>query len=54
MEKGRWRIRICLLVVVIAAVLVGAFYYWQEVRMPDASEGILITAVKGTQGVKLK
>lgn len=52
MEKGRRCIRICLLVVVIAAVLVGAFYYWQEVRMPDTSEGILITRVKEIQGAE--
>lgn len=47
MEKARWRIRICLLVVVLAAILVGAVYYWQEVRMPGSSEGILITVTKG-------
>lgn len=48
MERAKWRIRICLLVVVLVAVLVGVFYYWQEIRMPETSEGVLITVVRDT------
>lgn len=43
MEKARWRIRICLLIVVLAAVLVGTVYYWQNIRSSEISEGVLIT-----------
>lgn len=45
MAKARWRIRICLLVVVAIAVGVGAVYYWQDRKIPETSEGVLITVV---------
>lgn len=50
MEKARWRIRICLLIVVAAAVCVGGVYYWQNIRTPKASEGVLITVVSELLG----
>lgn len=50
MEKARWRIRICLLIVVAAAVCVGAVYYWQNIRTSEVSEGVLITVMSGLPG----
>lgn len=43
MEKARWRIRFCLLIVVLAAVITGFIYYWQNIRASEITEGVLIT-----------
>lgn len=45
MERARWCIRICLLIVVAIAVGVGVVYYWQERTIPETTEGVLITVV---------
>ena len=43
MEKGRRKIRICLLGMVLAAMVVGAlYYYYNENGRPQSSEGTLV------------
>lgn len=43
MEKAKWRIRLCLILVVLVAVVVGVIYYWQNLRPVEISEGVLIS-----------
>lgn len=46
MEKAKRRVRICLLVVVMTAVIMGILYYFNELQGEAISgEGTLITAV---------
>ena len=42
MEKGRKRVWLCLLVIVLAAVAKGAVYYYGNKEMEKDSEGVLI------------
>lgn len=42
MEKGRKRVWLCLLVIVLAAVATGAVYYYGNKEMEKDSEGVLI------------
>ena len=43
MEQARKRIRVCLICVVMAAVIVGFIYYFNDVReQSDMSEGTLV------------
>lgn len=43
MEQARKRIRVCLICVVMAAVIVGFIYYFNDVREEsDMSEGTLV------------
>ncbi|MEZ3486617.1 MAG: hypothetical protein K1W22_08510 [Lachnospiraceae bacterium] len=43
MERARRRIRVCLICVVMAAVIVGFIYYFNDVRdHGDMSEGTLV------------
>jgi flagellar basal body-associated protein FliL len=53
MEDGKKKIWICLLVIVLAAVVAGVFYYLSAPDAPD-SEGFLIRApysICGPEGV---
>lgn len=46
MEKGKKRIRICLVCVVLTAVLIGLFYYYYQLQgESDNSQGTLITHI---------
>lgn len=46
MEKGRKRIRICLLVVILVAIIVGGIYYYSLSGTDVASEGTLIRRIE--------
>lgn len=47
MENGRRKIRICLLGIVLAAVVIGIFYYYfSGSNQPQTSEGTLIQGPK--------
>lgn len=47
MEDGRKKLRICLTCVVVAAIVIGIFYYYYGTSGSETvSEGALITATK--------
>ncbi len=47
MERARRRVNLCVFWVVLAAILIGLFYYYGESQAEiDASEGTLISAVE--------
>lgn len=47
MEKARKRLRVCLICIVLAAIVVGMFYYYSDVKGNNRiSEGTLITSIK--------
>lgn len=47
MEDGRRKIRICLLSIVVAAIVIGVFYYYFSGSIPARSnEGTLIQGPK--------
>ncbi len=47
MEKARRRIRICLMCIVLAAIGIGLFYYYYEIKGNGAvNEGTLISNVE--------
>ena len=46
MEKGKMAVRMCLVFVVMAAVFIGIFYYYNDVQKQSINEGgTLITAI---------
>lgn len=46
MEKGKRRIRICLLCIVLTAVIVGLFYYYYQVKSEqEGMQGTLISNI---------
>lgn len=51
MEKGKKRIRICLVCVVLTAIVVGLFYYYHQVKNEQENmQGTLIAnVVPGTK-----
>lgn len=52
MEKARKKIRICLICVVTSAVVLGAIYYFYNVRGGEAvTGGTLVHAQTQTEGV---
>lgn len=57
MEKARKKIRVCLLCVVALAVILGAVWYFQEMKKnTSVTEGTLVEvkdALPGTDGEKL-
>ena len=57
MEKARKKIRVCLLCVVALAVILGAVWYFQEMKKSTSvTEGTLVDAegaLSGTDGEKL-
>lgn len=42
MERGKKRIWLCLLVLVLAAVVIGAIYYYSGQDTKESTEGTLI------------
>lgn len=42
MEKGRRKIKLCLLAIVLAAIVIGVVYYYGESGNKISSEGTLI------------
>lgn len=46
MDKGKKRIRACLLCVVLAAVVVGCVYYYHEMQQDTINKGTLISKVE--------
>ena len=46
MEKERWKVRMCVIVVAIAAIIVGIIYYLQYMRPTELTEGILISIIE--------
>lgn len=46
MEKGRKRVRICLLVVIALAIIVGGLYYYGLSGTDVVSEGTLIRGIE--------
>lgn len=46
MENGRKKIRICLISVVLAAVIIGCFYYFTNTGKAPEAEGTLIQGTK--------
>lgn len=43
MRNGRWKMHICLMTIVLAAVLIGVcYYYTMEEKMPDETGGVLV------------
>lgn len=45
-EKGKRRIRICLLCIVLTAVIVGLFYYYYQVKSEqEGMQGTLISNI---------
>ena len=45
MEKERWKVRMCVIVVALAAVIVGIIYYLQYMRPAELTEGVLISII---------
>lgn len=43
MEKERRKVRMCVLIVLIAAIITGFIYYWQKLRPVEITEGVLIS-----------
>lgn len=43
MEKEKRKIRACVLIVLMAAVITGFIYYWQRIRPVEITEGVLIS-----------
>lgn len=43
MEKEKWKIRLCVLLVVLIAIVVGLIYYLQYIRPTNLTEGVLIS-----------
>ena len=43
MERERWKIRVCLFVVIVIAFITGLVYYWQKIRPAEITEGVLIS-----------
>ena len=39
MEKGRWKVHICLVGIVVAAVVIGVFYYYSSAKQPKEEIG---------------
>ena len=49
MEEARKKLRLCLICVVAVAVIVGAIYYFTDVRSKEnISEGTLVTISEST------
>ncbi len=47
MENGKHKVRVCLSVVLLAAVVIGMIYYYQHRSAPaESNEGTLIRAEK--------
>lgn len=46
MEKERWKIRLCVLLVTIVAIIVGVIYYLQYLRPVELTEGTLISIIE--------
>lgn len=43
MRNGRWKVRVCLMTVVLAAVIIGLFYYYSiERKIPEETGGVLV------------
>lgn len=51
MERGRKRVRMCLLCVVLLAIVVGLFYYYYELQnQQKMTEGTLVSnVIEGAQ-----
>lgn len=46
MEKGKRKVRICLVCVVLTAVIIGLFYYYYQLQGENnSSQGTLITHI---------
>ncbi len=52
MEEGRRKIRICLTIIVLAAVVVGICYYYSSAGKVDRyeSDGTLVNSQEGKDG----
>lgn len=43
MVKERWKVRLCVGIVLLAAIITGFIYYWQKLRPVEITEGVLIS-----------
>ncbi len=46
MEKERWKVRLCVIIVTIMAILVGFIYYLECLRTSELTEGMLISIIE--------
>lgn len=46
MERERWKVRMCVIIVTVVAIIVGCVYYLQCLRPVELTEGMLISIMK--------
>ena len=53
MEKERWKVRLCVIIVTIVAIIVGFVYYLEFLRPDDLSKGMLISIMEDVGGERI-